>query len=390
MEQIPAICSVIKPIFVMYHTIIRLFIAFLFVAGAFHSGNSSSIDCPLPPPDSLHVTGITPTSISLAWAPVLPPSYYVNYKVRFYDMTTSTQLADEFTVLTYHTRTGLSPGHEYRITVSASHCNEEYGAESDPIFCRTTDIVIDYIVQNSCTPERFDEPDAGENATIQLIAANPLIQTVQVVRLQVQSGNSMVDYTLWADCYGTPHYYQIESINVVRDPPGIGHTQIIDFDFATGGNFFTITPVNSVNPPPGGPGGQLVTFVNIAYEADCFVSFCSGNSGTNDCYEGSGPREARVINATGKQNGLTTLSLSAMPNPSSGSFQLEYDLPAESAAFFTLSGCTGQVLRYFEPPGILQAGTHTTNLQTDDLPPGLYFLTLQTNTERRAITLIKQ
>ncbi|HRI59204.1 MAG TPA: fibronectin type III domain-containing protein, partial [Saprospiraceae bacterium] len=368
----------------MYHTITRLFIALLLVAGAFQSGKSLPTGCPLPPPDSVWVTGTTPTSISLAWTPVLPPTFIVTYKVSFYDVTTSTQLADEFTVLTYHTRTGLTPGHEYSMTISASLCNNDFGQRSVPIDDFTDPILIlEDIVQNSCTPGGGQSP--GIYQTYYLIAASPETTDLdQVFHFNVMRNGGLHNYNiaefnLWAGCDGVVQFDKIAETNVVRTPPGDGQASTIYFYWVNGletGDFFDITSGNV-----GQNGGQLVTpvYFHFPNPANCTVRSCSDYTGNNGCggkveEEEPQSRESQADVIGEKLSVRPSLSLLAMPNPSFGTFQLEYVLPSESAAFFTLSGSTGQVLRYFETPGILQAGTHTTNLQTDDLPPGLYFL----------------
>jgi hypothetical protein len=401
-RRIPANCSVIK-LFVMQNQIfIRLILALFFTAGCLVKSYSQP-PCALPPPENLTVTAITPTSISLAWtlSPV-SPTYVVVYKISCFDETDQVALPDEYTTLLTHTRSGLQPGHYYRIGVSASQCNNEFGEEI-VAKARTSTIIIDYIVQNSCSPTNNVFRQMGDTTEIILIPGISETEPVQVVRSRVRKSSYwMVEYTIWADCNGTPHYRAIQEFNVTRTPPPDNEpveTLSIEFDDQlTTGGLFNIDNVSSGI----GSGGQLVTKVVITYETPCTSGFCSGLLGNYNCppppseEENNGPGFGR--NAPGRNAGEYGLNashhedigLSVTPNPASDAISVEYTLPSEGPAVFSLFDVSGQKIKTFDAPGVLQPGLYNTVFQLNELPAGMYFLALQTATERRIISLVKQ
>jgi|GEM_PF-509694 len=78
--------------------------------------------------------------------------------------------------------------------------------------------------------------------------------------------------------------------------------------------------------------------------------------------------------SSGKGAGLT-----AYPNPSSGDVTAVFSLPQEAKARLTLFSLGGDRVRFWDLGG-MAAGSHSQALNVKDLPAGIYFLGLQTDT----------
>lgn len=375
---------------------IRLILALFFIAGSLVKSYTQP-PCALPAPETLTVTAITPTSISLAWTPPpISPTYIVVYKVSCFDETDQVALPDEYTTLLTHTRSGLQPGHFYRIGVSASQCNNEYGPEIR-VHARTSIFIIDDIVQNSCAP--YNSINRMPNDTMQVVLAPGVVENepVQVVRLKVNDGNNwIVEYTIWADCNGTPHYRALSETNVSRTPPSDDEpiqTQGISYYNASNPNqmLLGISKTSSAIS-----GGQLVTTMTVSFKDTCTSSSCSWVFGTYHCPKppergmGFGGRFSVAEREMPELRSTAPLTLSVTPNPASDAISVEYTLPSEGPAIFSLFDVRGQKIKTFDSPGVLQPGLYNTVFQLDELPAGMYFLALQTATERRIISLVKQ
>ncbi len=371
--------------------LLRLFSVFILSGTVFTEAHTHStepeLSCPLPPPQGLTITGATATSISFEWLPV-PNGTPPYYKISVTDMTSPTYLPDVYTTATNYTYTGLEPDHDYEICVSATACEN---GETGTSICElggTTGIVIELIVQNSCTMGLGSGVGAG-NVQIPLTPATNGSEEVHVKRIKIQQaqplGASYVEFTLWADCNVPPnvHYYEIARVNATREPSNIPLNPVDVVRFRnSNGQFFNIQEPTVVNA-----NGQYL--VILSYFQNSVVQSCDGYQGVcSDCCENI--KRSSDSDASVELSSETTATLSVKPNPTAGVFQAEYNLPSESAATLTLFDVTGNTLRTVQTQEVLRAGNHTMSFQTEDLPPGIYFLSLQTDKERKVTTLIKQ
>jgi hypothetical protein len=379
-------------LFVMKHFLSPLCFVVFLLGSAFAEIRAHStepeISCPLPPPQNLTITGATATSISFEWSPV-PNGTPPYYKIRLTDLTSPNYLPDVYTTSTSYTYDGLEPGHDYEICVSTSACeNGETGIPTCGLG-GTTGIVIDLITQNSCTMGLGSNVGQGTNQAYTLVPADNGSSEVHVKRIKIQQaqplGASYVEFTLWADCNVPPivHYNQIGQSNTTRTPSGIPQNPIDGIGFTnSNGNFLRINKPTVISA-----NGEVS--IILSYFQNSFVQSCDGYQGVcNDCC-GSKERDS-ALDAFAELSSEPAVMLSVRPNPTNGVFQAEYNLPTESTATLTLFDATGNTLRTVQTQGVLEAGYHTISFQMEDLPPGIYFLSLQTDNERKVTTLIKQ
>lgn len=83
------------------------------------------------------------------------------------------------------------------------------------------------------------------------------------------------------------------------------------------------------------------------------------------------------------------LQCSAFPNPFSGKFKVQYDLPQASEVSLLLYDQTGRLLRQLTNREPQESGFHSYDFETDSLDNGVYFLELITPLEKRTLKLIK-
>lgn len=372
--------------------LLRLFSA-IFLFASLHSKVSASpvesaLNCPLPPPEGLTITGVTATSISLEWQPVIngTPPYY---KISVIDLTDPASLPDVYTTSTYYTYTGLIPDHEYELCVSTTAC--ENGETGDPVCVegRTTGIIIDNIVQNSCTLGSGNVVLQGNSETVTLTPAEEQSTEVDVKRYKIAQAqplnDSYVEFTLWADCGNPPllHFREIGQSNTSRYPQNTPDDPVENIAYFNGnGVFFRLH-----SPSPTSLGYYSVI---LTYYQNSIVQNCSGNQGECDgCCEGSSRGSMPSDNSDDMQD-ASAVALSVKPNPTSGALRAEYKLLTESVVAFRLFDITGHILKVVETPAAMEAGDHIIDFPIEDLPPGIYFLALQTDKERKLTTFIKQ
>lgn len=362
---------------------------------------TEGVDCPVAPPENLNADIITPTSITLSWTPA-SGTFPAEYKITFFDQTTQVPLADAYTTLTTHTRTGLTPGHVYQIGVSASDClGGPYGREAT-IFVKTSIIILDDIVQN-CPLNQGQNYAPGNHLPVELQPAGSPNEDVQFKRFKIQNGNSTAEFLLLAGCDHSPRYSEISLENVYRDPQGDDlETESIQFYFAGGGAFFHLHHAEY------GVSAFDKTRVTVSFDHTATLQQCTDEVACPDCCSqgrtaGPGDYDPVLIGAAvSAQGSVPTESvpvsqvsdeqvsgLKVTPNPTHSDFTASYVLPAESAITLTLSDITGRVIKVIESPVVLPAGPHQVNFQTEDLPAGIYMLVLQTNGERRSATWVK-
>lgn len=103
--------------------------------------------CPLPPPDKLWITSITSTSISVEWT-VVPNAQM--YQVELIDLSTGLTVATLLTQEVEATFGGLTPGTWYRVNVRASSCEDGPFGNAIKIDGQTSIIIVDVIIQQQC------------------------------------------------------------------------------------------------------------------------------------------------------------------------------------------------------------------------------------------------
>lgn len=78
------------------------------------------------------------------------------------------------------------------------------------------------------------------------------------------------------------------------------------------------------------------------------------------------------------------------PNPATATTVLEYSLPGPGITLLTVADAIGRTVMVF-PRGMMDAGTYQTTIDVTEMPPGLYFLRLQSNnqTVTRRMTVVR-
>ncbi|MBL7774383.1 MAG: fibronectin type III domain-containing protein, partial [Saprospiraceae bacterium] len=103
--------------------------------------------CPLPPPDKIWVTEVTPTTITVQWSPV--PNAQM-YAVDIFDEASGDPVANATTPETEITIGGLIPGRWYRIALRASACEKGPFGPPRGLVRQTSIIIVDVIIQREC------------------------------------------------------------------------------------------------------------------------------------------------------------------------------------------------------------------------------------------------
>ena len=317
-----------------------------------------------------------------------------------YDATDAVWLTPQYTTLTTYTYSGLTPGHNYVVGVAASACpNGPYGPSFGPDFSAPI-IIIDVLVENSCTLPQNSGP-TNSSFFIYLVPATQNGSTVEVSRIKVtRDPNTETDpvvFMMWADCQKNVHY-QFESMPTgMIQTPANGQTQAVEFKFANNSPYFII------HHPIVTASGLIRVTIDITgpsirgYLRSCNLSEpynCRSNIRTA---RPNGEPEPEFVTNLSKPNErdvvMTSAALPALsvsPNPFSNVFQVQYQLPAESRVSLTLLDLNGKVIQTVNPEGVFPAGEHVTSFQQENLPAGLYFMVLQTDQARIVASLIKQ
>lgn len=329
----------------------------------------TDLSCDLPAPTNLHVTQIGPTTAAIAWDPV---SGAWGYSVKLFDNGVPVY-ATIVTTATNWTFTGLTPGVTYTANVHPrSSPNEEC-----PNFATTdfTTIVIEIVCEvKTCTPSTLLIGNASPN-------------------------DPEVDYT-WLP--GSQEVYFIWINN------GLGQTVKYEFEQVASTGLFPIRPLSGnpsgyylgINPLrlcPNYHGNTKEFFIcdangivvsGIIYnDKITFGNFASGVSVSvrrGACIVNDPPAP---INAADRLAPATDGIgfIRPLPNPFTDVLTLRgAGGTPEAPVQILLFDAAGRLIR--QEQAVIE-GSH--DLPTDDLPPGVYFLKLQSGTGSFAYKLLK-
>ncbi|MBK7938170.1 MAG: T9SS type A sorting domain-containing protein [Lewinellaceae bacterium] len=347
--------------------------------------DDGALSCPLPPPEWLMITNTTTSSISVAWQPI-PGQLIVEYKVSTFNITTQTSLPDQYTNATAMTLSNLPAGNEFSIEVRASSCaGGPYGL---PIYVigRTNFIITDDLVQ-ACPSGQGINRNSGHVTPINITPANNQNPTTEAYKFTVEYGNSIVELSVWADCNYWPRVKETFMQNVTRYPEGSGfQTDHVEYILPDQTKLITLD-----NPEYTSFSNKTTLYVSY-YQDNVSEKQCSGLVGCSggNCCGGGGGGSNPKRNIAITSSPANSLAMSATPNPNSGVFQAEFTLPSESPVRMVLTDLTGHVVKVLDTAEPVQAGTHTTSFYLEDLPAGMYLLSVQTNDARQTATVIKQ
>lgn len=345
--------------------------------------------CEAPPPGYLNATGITPTSVTLAWGPTFSvPS--VNFQVDGFDNTNSTPLPTVYTSSWTHTYTGLTPGHNYTFSVRASYCeNGPYGA---PVYTNTNTgiIIVDLVIGiQECSPN-----------------TSRIITPGEPFNIGVQSSSTAPPQTL-TNAYTAEFYYNgkyfkfslgfVPSTSTVYKEIEQGSDQLFSFISQNNGAaaactynstvpIFTVSYINSRGSTASMVGLQMNFNESVSNFKFCGNYLPQSLAGSDALM----PEEAEAPAAEGRVTGVDYQAYTISPNPFSTGVQFRYKLDAAGPVKVALYDATGRLVAQPESTPFKEPGQYETYIDGTLLPAGVYFLRLQTGETYQNHTLIKQ
>ncbi|HET6989920.1 MAG TPA: T9SS type A sorting domain-containing protein, partial [Bacteroidia bacterium] len=128
-----------------------------------------------------------------------------------------------------------------------------------------------------------------------------------------------------------------------------------------------------INNTPGIPAGTYRLGVWVDSNNDVSESDENNNAGLL----------AGNINYTPSSSGISSSSLLAnsidlFPNPSNDRVKMNFTLGENSAVSLNIYDLTGKLIRVVNDKEEMIAGTYSLDIETADLPSGVYFMTLST------------
>lgn len=387
--------------------IIQLLLLF-FVQGPFQAtaNPSDNPPCPLPPPTSLNISGISANGISLNW-PAAPGA--VLYKVTLYDLTNQYAFPDSYLTGTSIELVGLNTlTDSYAIGVSASACptGNDFGTELQIIYEPGIIIVLDEIVQN-CPASNSTYFPAYSQQVIELPFNSSNPNTLVAKHIQIANvdrpDEEFVDFFIWTDCYQNVRFKEMSKKGAKLT--GVGNIITYNFEYSDH-VFFEI--VNGTCDY-----GVCNVTINYNIDSDVDACNCSLDIEPSTCGEkpdsgaGSGTLDNRVVqendsdvpaehlqgtgyNKAKIPESLTT-SIEVAPNPFSDHLNIRYQMDQAGPAGIRLFDATGTLVKDLVALEWHDSGAYTTEVSLPDvLPAGMYFLVLQTDGRRIATPLLKQ
>jgi len=345
--------------------------------------------CPATPPAGLVVTGITPTTISVAWF----SGAGLYYKIDAYDLTGGFGLSPTYTTGSSVTVNNLTPNHDYQISVSASNCPD--GPYGDPIaiYATTGNIIVEGIiyVQTPCTP-----PQGGNTTTPGIIYTNCV----------AKSSNTAQPYT---DAFIGRITYQGAILHFSmaweQDTLHIGKVGNQGYASDSGYTFHQFSTEMVVCRYNGTPlfsatfdaSAIDIAAVDFSFMQQCTFSRCGAVScdppgsligGGNDGRLSGKKKLGSEANERGQPESI--IDVMVAPNPFSESTRVQYALSEPTVVELKLYDVLGKLVQIVQPAESLPAGNHEVTVDGTGLPDGVYFLTVQTGDKHKNYTLVKR
>ncbi|MBK8554722.1 MAG: T9SS type A sorting domain-containing protein [Lewinellaceae bacterium] len=212
----------------------------------------------------------------------------------------------------------------------------------------------------------------------------------EVVRLKarippVNNTNILTEFTLWADCNLNLEFFQLDYQNVIRNPSynnqGASAANVKFYKSSDLSPVLTVLGPEILN-------GQLK--VRIYFHTQMIVQKCSAFTGTcNCCPEYKIPPPPHLTQPSDRSITIAPPTLSIAPNPFTQQIQVDYTLEEDGHVAIQVANATGQVVKVWAPNELLPSGSHTQTIETNELPPGIYFLQFKSATGVQTRTLVK-
>lgn len=356
--------------------------------------------CELPPPATLSITGVTASSLSVAWSTVGGAS---KYKVTVYNMDNNTSYPTQYVNHPQNTLTiaGLPAGTHIRIGVSATSCamGSSYGAE---IFVEgVTSIIIGDSIVEYCNPGSTPLSQQGVYERCLVFGAPPGNNYYEVYKASITGIHSYyspwgISFAMVAPCKEGLLFHVTNQSNIAVLQ--ISDTQLAVVDANNYDNFLCL-----ISAPTWNSGAVTclasqirftISFPNYSPTGSNGFSFSMyDNYGLQSCYGQATP--PAVCGSVRRENEADFVlqidnPFEVTPNPFNDQLSIRYRLEEDSPVMITLYNGTGQAVRSAQQPGQLPAGDYEQVLETGDLPQGLYYLSLQSNAGKQTRILIKR
>ena len=355
---------------------------------------TGAYDCPLPPPAWVAVSNVTPSSITLTWAPS-PSPVIATYKIDGWDVTNGSDIPTYYTsgALTF-TVPNLSAGHLYQFDISASTCGQQgpFG-QAISIQQQTGYIIIDIVAEHTlpCAPNTSKPTgvDISYDFCIRQ-STNPKSPFTNAFRGQFQY-------------QGQLHKFGMAALNITANVHGLdplvqGFKFEHPFNLQTGepdrtfANYLTpdgevLLTIENRNYAPTS-GGLLM---RITFNGDYGpFSYCNANgncsNGSGEPPGGEGRSDSDIEIADIPEN---TVLIPPSPNPFSEKVAFTYSVAEGSPVQIALYDPMGRLVRYVENVPSKPAGLYDVTVDGSGLPDGVYFLHIMTGENRKVFSLVK-
>lgn len=352
--------------------------------------------CEAPAPYDFKVTTVTTSSISLAWNYSFAGVYFF---LSGYDNTASAPLPSVTTTSLSYTYTGIPAGHDCTFSVAASYCAD--GPGGLPAYTSgSTIIIIDDIVNLEICPPNITITNPSTSAQYPFCVRHSTTEPPSTLD-NVYTGQLSYDGNSLR--FGMAF---IASENAVYLNATTNLSQRFYFQ-DTDGSYAVCKYVSNTNTGPSSNDPSIFTVGCTGYDTDFDdinmrirfnVSLGSYTYCGNVCPEtfappiGGGDAEKALSLEFDRSSNVVPVVLgSPRPNPFQDAVELQYELPAESTVSIQMFDVMGRLLQTVLPSeGPQAAGIYTVRIGGTELPDGQYFLRLQTDSESRVFSVIKQ
>lgn len=380
--------------------------------------------CELPPPDTVWIVGATQNSIKIAWKPVAGAYTYEASVINLDGG--SAPPAQVIPAPTTDASFTVAPG-KYKFTVKATSCPSGSYGEGRTVIGSTA-IIIDEVVLEFCTPNNNRMP-VDFTVCVPYGFGPETKSPVRAISLEgkVNSFGNQVpwkaDFRLMMPCPGAFAFdlNESQSSNIIVFGSPVGNGSNYDLSFYTESPFALIFKINSLSWCTSNPAivcpnnnnngcghGYGSCIVDLMPAAGVTIQTIKDNNiGTDQgkC-QGSAPSFGWCINnpvmyksasepdlddshiltpSEGSAAGL----LRVVPNPFTFGTTITYGLTEDSPLNLALYDAMGRPVKTLEQSDLTPAGVYHFELEADGLPTGMYYLVLQTSSERRITPLVK-
>lgn len=361
----------------------------------------------LPAPAWIQAVEITESKIKVQWAPV---SGAVEYKISRFDVTNNVQLPDVYEVEDEYTSQPHNPGTTIQFEVVAIDINGQEGAAITGEYT-TSIIIVDVIASFSVpnTPGGTQGVLPGTSMELSLSNADKTESSLNVMRVKMSFQNYFAEFLVWSHCIDQENpgtriqYYQENNwpTGVSKVEIGVPDQGYSEIQFYIGSvKFFSLRQPSYVLE-----SDQAKLVIKNDLKNSSIVYQRSNNMESNPCYvppafqvpespetlhsdDYSNDRDEANTSAGNDQQASLKSPLSVSPNPFQDALKVEYLVAQPGEVRLFMSDLTGRLIQNIAFDH-LESGAYTAYLTSQTLPSGLYLITVQTESGRSTIPVIK-